>query len=93
MDIVRNIISVALFLFFAICVIGNDIVIPFNYYIRKQSVSLIPIVGGLSGFLAMLIVPINKAWMWSWIPLFLDIGCIPSVAVMLFEVYILRNRS
>jgi hypothetical protein len=38
-------------------------------------ISVIPLLGGLSGCLALLIVPLDL-WRWCWLPLVLDPGCL-----------------
>jgi hypothetical protein len=48
-----------------------------RFAIQGRSGSMVPILGGLAGCLAVLIVPLDGAQRWWWLPLLLDIGCAP----------------
>jgi len=52
--------------------------------INKKWISLAPFIGGIFGVFGILLLPvegINKFW---WIPLFLDLGCLPVLLWTLF---------
>lgn len=44
---------------------------------RKGSVSFFPFVGGISLTLALLVLPIDSLWRWSWVGLFIDFAALP----------------
>jgi hypothetical protein len=69
---------------FAVCAIHNALV-ALRYFRRRQSGSVIPIVGGVAGVVASLLhrelVPTPVAF----VPLLLDIGCIPTLIGLLLR--------
>ncbi len=85
---IRGVLSTALLVAFVCCAFCNDLVIPFRWYVHKQRASLIPVVGGLCGFLGVLVAPIERAWIWSWAPFIMDIGCVPLVLAWLLNRWI-----
>jgi hypothetical protein len=46
---------------------------------KKQYGSGIPLVGGISGSLGVLLLPVYGAWKFAWVPLILDFGCLPTL--------------
>ncbi|MBK8326559.1 MAG: hypothetical protein IPL02_05810 [Moraxellaceae bacterium] len=46
---------------------------------QHTSTSLVLVIGGVFGALAVLIVPIANTVYWCWIPLLLDVGCVPAL--------------
>jgi hypothetical protein len=73
----------------SILAVFSSLAIAMNYYylveMRKRPVSLMPIVGGITGTLALTLVPIPRIQAWIWIPLVVDPGCIPMIVVLLFR--------
>jgi hypothetical protein len=53
-----------------------------RYFLRKKRSSLAPFVGGLSGAVGMLVVPLHVA-RWCWVPFLLDVSCPLTVATLL----------
>jgi hypothetical protein len=47
---------------------------------RGKSFSLVPLIGGLAGMCGLLIIPYPPARVYWWLPLLLDIGCLPLLA-------------
>jgi hypothetical protein len=45
--------------------------------------SLLPLVGGISGALAILLWPAPGARMWFWVPLLVDLGSLPILSMTL----------
>ena len=82
-DGVRWIAAAVLFGLFAIGAAGNAIIVGAGLATRRRQPSLVPIVGGLAGAVALAIVPIAHVRAYWWIPLFADIGAVPMVAVAL----------
>jgi len=52
--------------------------------------SLGPLVGGASGSLAMLLLPIPGLRVWAWVPLVIDPGCLYTVVA--FAYVLVRER-
>lgn len=63
---------------FVICAIGNAVIVAMAWTGRSNT-SMVPLVGGIFGTLAVLALPAaeNLKFYW-WAPLFLDIGCAPA---------------
>ena len=40
---------------------------------------MVPFIGGILGCMAVILVPLNGFGSYWWIPLFVDIGCVPFV--------------
>lgn len=76
------------FLFFvlsALCVwvvVGNAATVLAAWF-AKRGGSLAPLIGGLSGMLALLIAPIPGWRAWWWVPLVLDLGSLPLLLACL----------
>jgi hypothetical protein len=58
----------------AAAVVGNIGIILRQLFLGRKGVSLVPLVGGLSGALAVLTFPREGLAIWFWIPLALDPG-------------------
>ncbi len=56
---------------------GGNIGIALRWYLWRQRASTAPLAGGVAGMLAFLVVPWPTAHWWWWLPLLLDIGCVP----------------
>ena len=50
---------------------------------RGVSISVIPFVGGVSGALAFLVLPIEGVWRWFWLPPLIDLSSFLILASML----------
>ncbi len=66
-------------LVFIISAIGNGVILFLATIMKRKDQSLIPLVGGIFGVLFLLVVPIQGAANRWWIPLFVDLGCVPNV--------------
>ena len=85
----KLVIVAALFLFFAWIAFLN--VVNFGQGIRgKKTGSSIPLIGGISGAIALSITPWPEANRWWWLPLLLDYGCVPLLTFT--AVWILSRR-
>jgi hypothetical protein len=78
MNVSRWIIASLLFAYYLGIAATNAITI-LRYFRRGDKGSLLPIFGGLAGFLALLVVPLNGAWMWCWLPIVFDFWTLPSI--------------
>ncbi|MEZ0324813.1 MAG: hypothetical protein ACAH95_02825 [Fimbriimonas sp.] len=64
----------------------------YNYYclgrmlLGKQSESVIPVIGGVLGSVGLLLLNSGISKWWSIAPLFLDLYCVPYVALAFLEV-------
>lgn len=79
----------------ALCSLGGLIIVlnygvALRYLLRRQEGSLLPILGGLLACAGMLLYPSGMLRPWAWIPLILDIGCLPMVFAALWAV--IRGR-
>ena len=62
--------------------------LPFRYFILKQrgqSRSLIPLVGGVITSIGMGISRIGLLSQWFWVPLIVDLGCLPALIFLLWK--------
>lgn len=87
-------------LFAAICLSGFLLFAGYNsfmawsvYVKSEHAQSIGPVFGGLIGFVGLLIAPVGE-WTdrlaYAWIPLLLDFGCVPYLAVLFWDMA--RNR-
>jgi len=51
-----------------------------NYAVKRRHVSAIPLVGGIAGALALVVLPFPKANGYWWVPLIIDYGTAPMMA-------------
>ena len=76
---IRWIFAIPFFLLFGILAVGH-IVGMWLFYVKKQKVgSMIPFSGGISGVIGLAILDWKLALYWFWVPLLLDIGCLPMI--------------
>jgi hypothetical protein len=71
------------------CVLFNAVVAFRRFSSGERSMSVIPFVGGTLASLGLLMIPALK-WKWALIPLVVDVGCLPMIAM--WAVYWLRTR-
>lgn len=50
---------------------------------RGESTSLSLFIGGIFGAIAVISAPIEGTAMWFWVPMLLDVGCLPAALAML----------
>lgn len=77
MKVIQWIPAGVLFLYF-LGVAATNATTILRYYWRGEKGSLLPFFGGIAGVLAFLVVPINGAQAWCWLPLVLDFWTLPS---------------
>ncbi len=65
---------------FLLCAVGN-LALTVRWYARQKHASLVPLIGGVSGALACFTVPFTALRGVWWIPLLLDIGTVPLLAL------------
>ena len=68
----------------------NWLVFVNNHVLHKKWTSAIPVIGGLSLGLAVLLIPLHRTWLFCWLPLLLDWGAIPIILVSM--IVHLKNR-
>ena len=66
-----------IFLIFSIYLIIVNYVMIFQSYTTKKFHSQIPLLGGISGLVALIIIPIKISWYIYLIPSIIDLGTIP----------------
>jgi len=74
------------FVWVAIC----NLWIAVRFYLYGKRGSSIPFIGGILGFLGVCIAPGGILLKYWWIPLVLDIGCLPLLVLWLF--YVIRKK-
>jgi hypothetical protein len=86
--------SVILLLFFALNAFLNAMNLWRKVRAKKTS-SSVPLVGGISGAIALSIIPWPAAHQWWWLPLFLDYGCAPLLTLTVVWIFfrICSNKS
>jgi hypothetical protein len=60
-------------------VIASNYGIALRFILRGRRGSLVPILGGLLVCVGMLLYPGGLTRPWAWVPLLLDIGCLPMM--------------
>lgn len=91
MQSMQWILGSVLFLVFVISAIGNAVIAIVGTMQRMKVPSMVPLVGGICGFVSLLIVPIQDVRKYCWLPLILDLGAVPNVATVLWHMY--RSRG
>jgi hypothetical protein len=85
-------ISLLLLAIGCIVIIGNWWV-PIKYYVlkrRERSISCMPIVGGVLASFGLLLSPYSWLHEFFWIPLVVDIGCLPMI--LAYILLLLKGR-
>ncbi len=59
--------------------VGGNVHTILRYYLRGERGSLVPLVGGVFGSLALVAWPMERLWHWFWVPLVVDPGTLPMV--------------
>ena len=81
-EIIRWAIAIVLGSFFLLLAIFNGWVLGWRQLVRGEleGISPAPIIGGLSGFISIMVVPIESIatrLAFAWMPLVLDLGTLP----------------
>ena len=84
--------AVILFLFFLWIGAMNTVVIPLHWWLYKKHSSMVPLLGGLLGTVALIIVPLDGARFWWWVPLIVDLGSAPLMVATFID-WLRRRRS
>lgn len=87
---IRWIAGVAFAAVFVWLVILNASVFWERHVCKKKSPSWIPLLGGVSGVMCCLILPVPSLKAVWWIPLILDLGSVPGLVYTIF--FLLRRR-
>lgn len=92
-DVIRWIVFAPLALFFGAMLLGNW-AIAINNIRGKKFVSWIPFLGGLSGAGALLVMPLEGAWRYCWVPPLVEWGTVPGFAhVLIYHLFIRRRKE
>ncbi|MBZ0134916.1 MAG: hypothetical protein K8I27_00920 [Planctomycetes bacterium] len=80
--------------FFLMLAYGNGWIAFQQIVLRKKAPSWIPLFGGFAGACAVIIAPVDGLWVWAWIPLLIDWGCIPGfVHTAFFWLYLVPKMK
>ena len=52
---------------------------------RKQFQSFVPLIGGILGVVGVMLLPIPRWHIFWWLPLFIDLGCVPLLLAAAIE--------
>jgi hypothetical protein len=64
-----------------------------TWYIRRRKApSWIPLVGGVSGAIGILLLPLSDVHKWWWLPLVLDWGSLPGISHAIIYRFALGRR-
>jgi hypothetical protein len=69
----------SIFLVISIIYISINYILLFKIYYYKERHSFAPIIGGVSGFIGIFLLPLHGVVYWCWIPLVIDMGTFPIV--------------
>ena len=58
---------------------GQNAFLLWQAYRHHTSTSFTLFIGGIFGAVAVLSLPYANTWYWCWLPLVLDVGCLPAV--------------
>ena len=64
---------------------GNNAFVLLQAYRQHTSTSLTLFIGGVFGAIAVLTLPYDNSWYWCWLPLVLDVGCVPALVRILLS--------
>lgn len=79
MTTIRWILSIGFVGLFLYIAVVNWVVFINNYVRKKQWSSALTLIGGASGSIGIVILPVSGAWQYWWLPLVLDWGSIPVI--------------
>jgi hypothetical protein len=85
----------AIILISGLFIIFINYTILFRYYFlkkRDKSYSCIPIIGGLLTLIGMISLGNGLIKSLAFIPLFVDIGCLPMIVFALYSAFIAKNK-
>ena len=85
MNILFWIIGLLLLIFCIYMTVMNWAVFVNNHILKKKWTSAIPLVGGISGALGIICLPVEGSWKYLWIPLIVDWGSFPVIVVALIS--------
>ncbi len=82
---------------FGICALVNAVLFIRRYILHGAAASLIPFVGGIAGAVGFSYAPSASLRHITWLPLFVDVGCVPWLVLASWMMYqqkkqIDRNR-
>ena len=73
-------------------IIGNYFIV-IKTYITKKWESLIPLVGGILSAIGIAVLPLNSVNKLWWIPLLIDIGCVPIlIYTLVYRLFFHRRK-
>ena len=90
-DVVLWAVVAVLFLYY-LGIAGTNAQTIFLFYLRGERGSSLPLFGGLAGVIAVLIVPIDGARRWWWLPLIFDFWTLPT-CFFLLRLLVIRLRK
>lgn len=85
-NIIRWIVAGILLLFSLWAVLGN-LWVAFGglFKRRKRFESFVPLMGGVTGMIGIVLFPVERfRWLW-WVPLIVDLGCVPLFATVAID--------
>lgn len=53
----------------------------------RKAPSMVPLIGGVSASIALVVLPVDGSSRWWWLPLLMDPGCTGALVLMLWGYY------
>ncbi len=89
LEVLRWIVTGILAILGGWAIIANYVIV-IRWYLKKQSGSIAPLLGGVLVSLAMITFPIEGISKWWWLPFVIDLGCLASLVGFLYAVFVLK---
>jgi hypothetical protein len=80
MDWIRLVCGVALIALGAVPIAYNAMIFWATVVRKGRAPSVAPFIGGLVAAGGVACLPVAGGWMWAWVPMVLDWGCLPYLA-------------
>lgn len=80
MELLRWIAAGIMGLVFLVFALLNAGIFVKGFFLKQETPSWIPLLGGALGAGALLVCPLPGTGRWWWAPLLADIGCVPGLA-------------
>lgn len=73
------VVSIAALLLFTLLAAINLMTAINNYVLKRRWASLIPLIGGISGMIGIVTLPVEGVLRYWWVPFFADYGSAPII--------------
>ena len=80
----RSLFAIILMSSGALFILANFLIVA-KWYMFKRPSTTIPLIGGLFGMAGMLLLPNRIFITYCWLPLILDLGCLPLCSCVIID--------